>query len=53
MKDDAIYDDISSTSNEEEHASERVVKVNDFQIKNHQSPHILNLLVNHEENQSR
>ena len=25
MKDDAIYDDISSTSNEEEHVSERVV----------------------------
>jgi hypothetical protein len=30
MKDDAIYDDISSNSNEEEHISEMVVQVNDF-----------------------
>jgi len=35
MKDDAIYDDISSTSNEEEHVSERVTLVDDFYTKNH------------------
>jgi len=35
MKDDAIYDDISSTSNEEEHVSGRVTLVDDFLIKNH------------------
>ncbi len=35
MKDDAIYDDISSTSNEEEQVSERVTLVDDFFTKNH------------------
>jgi hypothetical protein len=33
MKDDAIYDDLSSTSNEEELISERVSIVEDFHIK--------------------
>lgn len=57
IKDDAIYDDISSTSNEEEQISESVAVVDDFEIKDHhslhQSPHIKTQLINHHENQSR
>lgn len=56
MKDDAIYDDISSTSNEdlEERIDGQSVVVEDFDIRDQPSHHpIRKQLIDHHDSQSR